>query len=134
MSGHVSIEVAEKEITSWLDYKKVGERKREAYATQVENLIQAIGDGDLIFNEETKELIQKLKFPIGENGTITQFTFSPRIDIKKVRLAMSGVGAKDADLRIVAYISAITSQTKTIIEMMDSEDATIAQDIAIFFI
>ncbi len=47
---------------------------------------------------------------------------------------LQGVKPSDADGRVGAYIAALTSTPKAVINCLDTEDYGIAQSIAIFFL
>lgn len=130
----IDIETAQAEIVSWLDYKKVSQRKRETYEGSIELLTEAIRDGELVLNHDTHELTQELKFPVGDEKKITHLTFIPRLEVSKIQSALQGVSPKETDKRVLAYVSALTSQTKGVIGRLDSEDFGIGQCIAVFFI
>lgn len=134
MGLKVNIETATADINQWLDYKKVSDKKRENYASSINDLISSVCEGVLTFDSDNHQLIQTLNFEIGEETKIGKITFSPRIQIGAIQRALQGVSAANADGRILAYISALTGVSKAIIEKMDSEDYTVAQSIAIFFL
>lgn len=130
----VAREVAEEEISAWLDYKKVGARKRSDYADQIDTLINAVADGDLVYDDERHLLRQKLKFPIGEDATISEFEYMPRLRVGAVHSHLQGVKATDADGRVLAYVAALTGQAKGVIKAIDTEDYTVASSIVVFFL
>jgi len=134
MSWLIVAKHANAEIEKWLDFKKVSAKKRIAYADNIATLAEAISEGSLSLNDETFVLTQNLKFPIGEQLSIPQFTFKPRVAVGDLNNAMNGVKATDAEGRINAYISALTNQSKEVIKKLDTEDFTIPQAIAVFFI
>lgn len=128
----ISLEIAKSDIDKWLDYKRINSNKREDYKVFIDNLIAAIQDGCLVLDDEMK-LKYELLFPIGENGAITHITFSPRLLIEKKNAALKGVAPSDADGRLSAIIQALTSQSKGVINQMDTEDFAVCQSIAVFF-
>lgn len=129
----VSLEQATLEITEWLDYKKVSEKKREAYKESIDSLIEAVSEGALIVNED-KTLTHELKFEIGEEMKISKLTYKPRLSMGKIHNHMQGVKTTDGDGRILAYVSALSDQTKGLIKGMDTEDYAISQAVAVFFV
>lgn len=130
----VNRETAEAEINSWLDYKKINEKKRENYKDNISALVDAVCDGILSVNPDTKELIQTLNFPIGDEMKVSKLEFKPRLTVGSVQSHLNGVKATDADGRIIAYVAALTSQPKELIKKLDTEDNSVAQSIAIFFL
>lgn len=134
MANLVSIDVAIADMNRWLDAKKVSDKKREAYADNIENLTDAISEGSLILNENN-EFEQKLKFPIkSESGDIETLKFKNRLTVDAVQNNLTGVKPTDADGRITAYVSALTNLPKAVIKRMDTEDYSIGQALAIFFL
>lgn len=130
----VEREQAANEVVAWLDYKRIKPKKREAYQDQIDILVDAVSDGDLIVNDETFELTYNLVFPFGEEETIRQFTFKPRLKLGDVKKHLAGVKATDVDGRLQAYISALTGQPKAILQAIDTEDSSVINAIAIFFV
>lgn len=133
MEGKITKEIAVTELESWLDYKKISPAKRETQKDQINGLADAMVDGILSLNED-KSLSLVLRFPIGEKTPVAKIDFKPRLKMKTITDHLQGVKATDFDGRVVAYISALTNQTKTIIGDMDTEDFGLAQSIALFFI
>lgn len=129
----VSREIAESEVNSWLDYKKVGDKKREAYKDKIEYLVDAIEDGTLVLNAD-KSFTQKLKHPAGENGVIDKLTFAARINASKLHQHLQGTKGTDGDGRILCHICALTGKPKIVIGALDTEDYGLASDIAVFFL
>lgn len=134
-SNAITREMAEAEVNGWLDHKKVSAKKRDDQKDSVKALVDAIEEGHLIMNPETKVITHKLKFPLTSGDRpIESLDYKPRLDIKTVHKAMEGVKASDADGRILAYVAALSSKPKAVIEKFDSEDYSICQSVAIFFL
>lgn len=129
----VNIEVATADIQRWLDAKRISERKRTNQNESIISLIDAVCDGDLKVNENC-ELVQSLIHPIGDEKMISELTYKSRIQIGQIHEYLKNVKPGDADGRIVAYISALTGNTPAVIKKMDTEDYSIAQSIAVFFL
>jgi hypothetical protein len=130
----VSIEVAQAEIEKWLDCKKVNSKKRESNESTIESLVSAVQVGKLRFDDESNKLIQTLEFPIGNNGEIKELEYQSRIGIGQIHRHLNGVKSDDADGRLAAYVSALTNKTKGLIAGLDTEDYSVGQSIAIFFL
>lgn len=124
---------AQKEVESWLDFKKVGEKKRESQEAQISALVDAIVEGDLVLNEDFT-FVQTLKFPTSGEMPIKEFSFKPRLKLMEIHSQLEGVKASDADGRILAYAAALTGKAKQIIRSLDTEDYNVVQAIAIFFL
>jgi hypothetical protein len=129
----VAREVAEQEINSWLDYKKVSERKREANKDSIETLVDAVADGSLLLRED-KTLVHELKFPTDGDKPLTKLEYVPRLKMSTIHNKLQGVKASDPDGRICAYVGALTSQTIALVRSLETEDYSISQAIAIFFL
>lgn len=132
----IAREVAEQEVQDWLDFKKVNARKRQNYKENIETLVDSIVVGILTLNDD-KSFVQKLNFPLGEEGkeaTITTLTYKPRIKVQTVQVCLQGIKPADADGRVCGYISALTGTDRNIIKQLDTEDYSIGESIAIFFL
>lgn len=132
--GKVAREAAEKEINSWLDYKKVSASKRESYKDQIDLLIDAMIEGSLQLNEDTKVLTQVLSEPLGKDGAVKSLDYKPRLKVSSVHNHMKGVKATDADGRVLAHVCALTSTVSELIKDMYTEDYSVSQAIALFFL
>lgn len=131
--GSVSREVAEKDVIAWLDFKKVNAKKRENYRDNIDTLIDAIVDGALIL-EDDKTFTHKLKFPIGEEETVSVLKYKPRVKVSTVQVCLQNVKATDADGRICGYMAALTGVDRNIIKQQDTEDYEIGRAIVLFFL
>lgn len=129
----IDIETAQQDIQKWLDFKKVSEKKRENLNDSIEAITNAICEDKLILTE-SNEFVQKLSFPVGEEKIIDSLKYKPRITIGNIQDNMKNVKPGDSDGRISAYIAALTGQPTAVIKKMDSEDYSVAQAIAIFFL
>jgi hypothetical protein len=130
----IAREVAESEVTGWLDEKKVGTKKRELHKEHIENLIDSIMDGILVLKDG--EFIQTLKFPLkgeADSDGVATLKFKQRVKVETVQMHLQGVKANDNYGMINGYIAALTTQPKTLIKAMDTEDYSTAYGIAIFF-
>lgn len=136
MSDVISREIATTEVNSWLDYKKVNDKKRETYKDNIDTLIEAVMDGSLVLDSETKILKQTLRFPIGEDKdvAVSVLEFKPRLKVSTVHAHLQGVKSTDADGRLCAYMAALTSKPKELLKAMDTEDYNVGMGIAIFFL
>ena len=129
----VSEEVARQEVEKWLDFKKVTAKKREAFADGIQSLADYICEGLLELDEDCV-FKQKLLFPLGNSRQITELSYQPRVQIKDLSLQNKGVSATDQKARVSSIVSALTGVAKGITNTMDSEDADVAQAIALFFV
>jgi hypothetical protein len=126
-------EVAEKEINSWLDYKRIRSKKREKYKTTIENLIDAMEEGILVYNPETHELTQKLIWPI-EELQISELVHKPRLISDQIDKSMKGADADDGTARIKAYIKGSTGINSMTMKRLDSNDFNLSADLIVFFL
>lgn len=123
-----------KEINEWLDYKKVRPKKRETNEDSIEELVDAIECGDLIFDKDTKELKLQLAVPLGTNEQIKELTFKARISVGEVHPYLKKIKTGDGDGRLLAYVKALTNETDILIESMDTGDQSLATCIVVFFL
>ncbi len=134
MENKISKEQAIIEVDSWLDYKKVSEKKRESQKDSVEALVEAVMDGSLTLDSGTKEFTHTLKFPTDGEKPCRELVYKPRLRVSSTHAHLQGVKANDADGRILAYVAALTSKPKDLIKALDTEDYSVAQSVAVFFL
>lgn len=135
-AGHsaVSIEIAIKEVTEWLDYKKVSESKRIERKKEIETLASAISEGSLVLNKDDKTFLQHLKLPFGKDDSVKELNYKSRIPIDLIHMRLRNVKSDDADGRLLCHVSALTGQSLELLRKMDTEDYALAQAIAYFFL
>lgn len=127
--------LAEAEINSWLDTKKIKNIQRKENEGSIETLVEAFMDGTLSLNPQTNVLKLNLLFPIvGKEASIDSLSFKPRLNDSMLHPHLNGVKPTDVDGRVNALICALTAQPKNIITILDSVDKRVAQAIAIFFL
>lgn len=132
----VSLEQAKKEVSKWLEFKKVDQDKIDENADNVDALAKAISAGHLVMDKD-HYFIQSLKFPIEDSeGKVSQanIKFKPRLKMGDIQNKSQNLKAGDTFALITAYISALTNINSGIIKLMDSEDYKIAQSVVIFFL
>lgn len=129
----VNVETAQDDVNRWLEIKKVGESKRQSMNDSINNLVDAVADGTISIDSEGM-ITQNLKFPLGEDKSITALTYKPRISVGEAKKWLKDIKAGDIDGRLTAYVAALTGQAKEVINKLDSEDNGVAQSIAVFFL
>ena len=126
----VTRDVAQAEITGWLDKKKVYDSTREEQKGSIDILIEAMMGGDLILNDKF-EFTHNLLFPL---DGLTELKYAPRLNDVMLRPYLNGVKSQDVDGRLLAYGSALTKTTKRELELLDTADKKIMLAIAVFFL
>jgi len=126
-------ELAEKEIQKWLDFKKVSQTKRKDKKDAINVLVNAITDGNLVLTDNLL-LEQTLNFPLGKDTKITKLVYKNRLSVAEIQQETSNMASTDVYAMIGAYIACLTEQPKAIVFLLDTEDYSIAQSIASFFI
>lgn len=129
MNTVMNRDAAEKEIASWLDYKRIKESTREQYKGQIDVLVEAMQYGDITLNATSYVIKQKLSFPV--EGLIDELEYKARMSVGDLNKVPTKAG--DFDGKVVAYIAALTGKGMSHIQKMDSEDYKIGQAIAVFF-
>lgn len=124
---------AEEEIKKWLDFKQVGQKKREARVEQFNILVESMMEGVLVMDDDHNFRLT-LKFPIGAEIKVSTLTFPPRIKVGKLHEKLKGVESDDGDGRILGYMAALTGQHKELLRDMDTVDYDAATAISFFFI
>lgn len=122
------------DVERWLDYKKVGDAKREDNSAAIDGIVAGVMDGDLVISEQGHEITHALRFPIGNSGAVKELTYKARLSIKERNKKLKGTKATDTGEYLVALIAALASDNKAVIEELDTEDHNIAQNVALFFI
>lgn len=128
----VDREVATTDVQAWLDRKKIFPEMKDRFKDQIENLVDAVCNAVLIFNDDGT-ITHKLLFPLGEGENISQLTYMLRVTDKLMQPNLRGVKADDLDGRLNALIATLTKENKGIISALESSDKRIASSIAIFF-
>lgn len=126
----VDIDTATADITRWLDFKKVSEKKRETKADAIDSLIDSVCEGNLTVGEDCV-LKQKLIYPFDGELKVLELTFKNRLRVDEVKVKSNA--SEDAFAFITPYVSALTGLPIGVIKKMDMEDFKIAQSIANFF-
>lgn len=130
----VSLEVAEKDVNSWLNYKKLSTAKKEDKKDAIKKLIALIAEGKITLDPDTFILKHELCFEVGETAKIQKLEYKPRINVGELQNNLRGVDVmEDMTGYMVAYGAALTGQPKGIIKLLDTEDFTVVQTIAGFF-
>lgn len=132
----VSQEQAEKEITSWLDAKKISQTKREAKKDAVEALVNAMIDGELILNAADMTFQQSLKFPLrgDKDAGLAKLTYKSRLSTQQMQACLKGAKLGDGIGVIISVIACLTGELDQSIKLLDTEDLSIGQSIATFFL
>lgn len=146
----VSREVAEAEVTAWLNKKKILQGTRERNNEYITTIVDAVSegilsiDGDPIEGSEKKvlpgapeptwKIKHKLLHPFGENGSVNELEYLARLTDKMIKPYMNGVKPDDADGRLLGHIAALCRQPRAILESLDSVDKKIATAVAVFFL
>jgi hypothetical protein len=136
MDTVVSTDVAKSEIEKWLNLRRVSEKKRESFQELIDELVEHVSTGTIVFDESAGKLIQKLQFPLGEGSIVRQLEFKPRILAGEIRQAATTLNMKagDGDGRLLAHIAAATNQPVAMILKLDNYDYNIASNVALFFL
>lgn len=131
----VTIEIAEAEVESWLDKKKILPGLRDARREHINQLVECIQEGVLELNTETYEFTHNLLEPFGAGEKMTKtLVYKPRLNDKNLQPWMKGVRGDDAEGRMLGYVAALTSTNRQLLELMDTADKRISMAIAIFFL
>lgn len=127
----VSMDIAKNDVEKWLTFKKVNDKKREAFKVNIDAIAESISEGILILNEDFS-FTHKLLFPIGEEAKVNELKYKARLSVNELQNALSGKSGMDA--RILATAAALSNQPKKVVESMDTEDYNVAGSIAVFFV
>ena len=129
----VSREIAEQEVNSWIEHKKMSNKRKEEKKDSIESLISYVQEGIISVDPSTFEIIQNLNFEIGEQIKIPNLKWKPFGNVGRVQLHMKNVDSTDFTGNCIAHACAQTGQSKNIINNLDSEDAVVMKVLAVFF-
>lgn len=136
MEETVSHEIAQAEVDAWLDRKRIRPTRRKDLEGAIENLVDAVKNGDLSFQEDGT-IKQALLFPVGEAGEgqlgFDALEYKPRMSVLDMEKATEGISPKDISGRMNATIAALTGKARGLIKKLDTEDHRVASSIAVFF-
>lgn len=124
-------ELAEAEVSEWLDKKRIIGTEREEKKASVEHLIGAVMEGLLVLDHDTWEFKQTLTWPFAD---LTELTYKLRVNDKDLEPYKKGLSASDGQGMFMAYVAAATGETRSVLAGMDANDKKIAVAIAIFFV
>jgi hypothetical protein len=131
MAEVMTKEAAEKELTGWLDFKKVRPKQREGYSNQFDLLVESMVNGDITLDSTTFVITQKLISPV--EGLFTELQFQPRKTVGELQKITSSINPGDIDGRLNAIISCVTGKGISHLMKMYPEDFGISQAVAVFF-
>lgn len=123
---------AKKEVDRWLEAKKVKQSAILESADSIDQLADDVADGFLVLNEDNK-WIQKLVWPLGNNGQVTELIYKPRITDLDISKYSKGIKPQDFRGQINAVTCALTDQPMGIINKLDTEDRRTARSLSGFF-
>ena len=132
----ISKEIAEQEVSKWLDFKRVKDSKREEMKDSIKSLEDAFLDGVLRLEDDGK-LVQTLDFPLTNSDgetTVTELKYVLRLPMKNVNQSLEGLKASDVDGRMLGYVAAYTNQPRAVIGNVTSDDFKVCQNIILFFL
>lgn len=124
---------AKKEVDKWLEAKRVKQSMIEESIDSIEQLADEVADGFLILNEEDNTWTQKLVWPLGNNETVTELVYKPRITDLDINKYSKGIKTNDFRGQINAVTCALTDQPMGIINKLDTEDRRTARSLSGFF-
>lgn len=129
----VALEVAQKEIQSFLAFQGVTDAQKLKWENSISKIVEAVQTGMVKIDTEKNIITQTLKFPFGKERQIKELTFQPQITVGDVQTHM--IGAKDDDpyATAMAHICAATGQPKVIIQQLNNKDYKISDSIILFF-
>lgn len=130
----ISEAIARQDVDRWLDYKKIGETKREDNQAAIDGIVASVMDGEMVVSDQGHEITHLLRFPVGNQEDIKQLTYKARLSLKERNKKLKGVKLTDTGEYLVALIAALANENKAVIEELDTEDYNTAQNVALFFI
>lgn len=140
----ISRDVAEKELESWFDYRKVRPDLRDkpnsitGEDTSKEAMINGIMYKQLSFDNKEGNLIQTLSFPVTKKDSgdivLDKLIFKPRLTRLDVLNAGKGLKPNDFDGKQASYLSAATDIGIGTLNKMDESDRGLSDIITGYFL
>jgi hypothetical protein len=131
----VNFDLAKAEVDGWLDKKRIPSKKRESLSGMIDNLIDAVVEGDLTIDEETGIMTHTLVVPIGESEGYKELKYKLRITGKDVEPHKKLIKGSDFGDELTRIILALTGAPINVIRQLDmGTDRSIAEAIAVFFV
>jgi hypothetical protein len=134
----VSVEVATATVNEWLDFKKIPDARKAALSGMIEVLVNAVSEGHLSLDEETKTWNHALIFPIENNDgvvTVRELKYKARINEFDKSNPKRVVKGTDFDSQMLVAKLALTKADVNVLKSLDeSTDKQISDAIAIFFV
>lgn len=135
MADLIAKDVAQKEVTEWLDRMDIPaeNRERENVRIYIECIVDAIMKGFLIFNPD-ETVTQKLKSPLGEGAT-KELHYDFRYEIGEYKKAMKGISIDDEVGWATAKLSLVSADKlpASAFLKLKRSDYGIASKLTIFF-
>lgn len=131
MTEVLTKEQAQKELTAWLDFKKVRPKQREIFAAQYDVLVEAMQYGDITMDNATYVIKHKLITPV--DGLFDSLEYQPRKTVGELQKANTSVNAIDADSKLNGIICCVTGKGLSHLLRMYPEDYVISQAVSVFF-
>ena len=137
----ITPEVAQQDIDKWLDYKKIGQHKRELLKEAIDTIYDALVSGELTIKEDFT-ILYRLKFPVSSavagsdepSKELKELSFKPRLNGEQLEARLKHMKATDTASRVRAYIQALTNAPEVLLKKLDTSDLDVCQSIAGFFI
>lgn len=130
----ISKEIALKEAMKWL--ASTGKESVSNTDPVDQNNLQIMAEGfehGLLVLKETGELVQTLKFPLGDKETVKSLSYKKRTTAREVALAIASVGIQGWDGRVMGTVAASTGENSAIIGELSHVDYKYASCIGYFF-
>jgi len=133
MNDVISKEVAEEEVTKWLDDLDVSQETRDGHfiAPVIKDIVKAVQRGLLVINEDGT-VTQTLTTPLA-GGATKEIKYSSRYKIGDWHKKVRGIPKDDSIGIMLAKLSLLSGEVVAVFEKLDNKDYGIATNIAVFF-
>ena len=129
----VSSELAISEVDNLIATKKMRPAKIQRLQACKDIVVEAIMCGDVSLDLDNGKIVQTLRFPLGENQSITALTYNTRIAMKTLNAAFAKLKNLDGQSKIDATIEQMTNIMPSQVMEMEATDKEVAEAIAVFF-
>lgn len=133
MEPVMDIEVAEAEVSKWLDLLEVSPdtRSNEFISAVIKKITELVSKGLWIFNDDETVTVKILK-PLGD-GKTTEINYSNRYTIGDWHTRIKNIAADDNTGRVLAKLSMMSKLPLDVFKKLDNKDYANHSNVAVFF-
>lgn len=129
----VSKEIAEKEVTAWLESQHVTIEQSKIMLGAFNKMVAGVMNGILTIDESTREIKQRLIYPVGVEAKINDLSYRTNITTGEIELKSEQIEKFPGANNDHAWCGAMTGTELSVITRMHVKDWNYAHAIVLFF-